>query len=326
MSGVPCVIYMHGNASCQLEGQFLVPNFCPYGVCLFCFDFIGCGCSEGKYISLGYYEKQDTEAIVRFLHNTYHLGPFVLWGRSMGAAAALLVDLPGQVVGKISDSAFTSIPAEIAGIAAMVKVPSVFIPAATWFLKKKVIKLADFDLSTVSPLKAVQRISCPTVFGHAEGDQFVPFAHLAQLHAASICQDKHQMVLPGGHNTRRSVAWLELGVRFALEKLDRVVTNFVVVEARRLQESSAHFESFRSLIANTRAQGEVDDDFADPVLQQIAEVAHEEEQIRSEQMPEPPPEAQKAHRKHHKKQVETQTLDLFGLPPLAESLSAPVPE
>jgi hypothetical protein len=305
---------MHGNASSQLEGQFLVPNFCPHGVCIFCFDFIGCGCSDGKYISLGYYEKQDTEAVIRFLHTTYHLGPFILWGRSMGAAAALLVDLPNLVVARISDSAFTSIPDEIAGIAAMVKVPSVFVPAATWFLKRKVIKLADFDLSTVSPLRAVQRIACPTIFGHAEGDQFVPFSHLQQLYDASVCSQKHKMVLTGGHNSRREISWLTMCVKFALDKLGKHVQDLVVVEARRLQESTAHFESFNSLIANVRAPSDADDDFADPVLQQIAEVAHEEEELRKDMS------LPQSHRA-----VETQTPDVFGLPPLEVSFAAKLP-
>jgi hypothetical protein len=59
----------------------------------------------------------------------------------------------------------------------MMKFPSVFVPAAVWFLKEKVIQVADFDLSRVSPLNTVAAVSCPTVFGHAEADQFVPFSH-----------------------------------------------------------------------------------------------------------------------------------------------------
>jgi hypothetical protein len=243
----------------------------------------------------------------------------------MGAAACLLVDLPNLVVGKIADSAYTSIPAEIAGIAAMAKVPSVFVPAATWFLKKKVINLADFDLSTVSPLKAVQRIACPTVFGHAEGDQFVPFAHLQQLYDASVCSEKYKMVLAGGHNSRREVGWLTVGIKFALEKLGKHVTGLVVVEARRLQESSAHFEDFRSLIANTRAPSDGEADFADPVLQNIAEVAQEEEKLRQEALPPQPPPDEGKKKKRHKKTVDTQTPDIFGLPPLTVASKTPLP-
>ena len=254
LDGGPCVIYMHGNASSQLEGQFLVPNFCPHNVFVFCFDFIGCGCSDGKYISLGYFEKQDAECMVRRLHEVYGLGPFVLWGRSMGAATALLVDLPQSVVGKISDSAFTSIPDEIAAIAKFMKFPSIFVPAAIWYLKRKVLKIAEFNMSTVSPLKAVARIDCPTVFGHAEGDQFVPFKHMMKLYEASRNKEKFLMVLSGGHNDARDECWLHLGVSFALERFDISVEDLKISEARMLQEKVCHFDSFAALVDNNRTR------------------------------------------------------------------------
>jgi hypothetical protein len=70
----------------------------------------------------------------------------------------------------------------------------------------------------------------------------------------------------------------------------------------------------------------VDEDFADPVLQQIAEVAHEEEQLRREvAVPEIPVDHPTADRKTHTKAVETQTVDLFGLPPVSQSARTPFP-
>ena len=125
--GGPCVLYLHGYASSQLEGQFLVPNLCKYGVFVYCFDFAGCGCSGGNYVSLGFYEKEDTEFIIDQLHTQLNLGPFILWGRSMGAATALLVDHP-LVIGRISDSSFTSIPDMCAAIEKAYRLPPIFIP------------------------------------------------------------------------------------------------------------------------------------------------------------------------------------------------------
>ena len=50
--GAPCVIYMHGNASCRAEAiQILAPVFAT-GANVFSFDFAGCGLSTGDYISL----------------------------------------------------------------------------------------------------------------------------------------------------------------------------------------------------------------------------------------------------------------------------------
>jgi hypothetical protein len=52
---MPCVIYCHGNSSSRLEAKELVSYLLPEHITLFCFDFPGCGKSEGEYISLGHY-------------------------------------------------------------------------------------------------------------------------------------------------------------------------------------------------------------------------------------------------------------------------------
>ena len=167
--GGPCVIYLHGNASSQLEGQFLVPNLCPHHIKVFCFDFIGCGCSDGDYVSLGYYEKFDTEFIIGLLVDYFGLGPFILWGRSMGAATCLLVNDP-RVVGKVSDSAFTSVEDMCSAIAKSMSLPSLFVPTVVKFLNGRVSSAAKFDFSDVSPLKNVTQNATPVVYGHAEDD------------------------------------------------------------------------------------------------------------------------------------------------------------
>ena len=61
---MPCVIYCHGNSSCRLEALELVDYFLSSNITLFCFDFPGCGLSEGEYISLGWFERDDVDVIV----------------------------------------------------------------------------------------------------------------------------------------------------------------------------------------------------------------------------------------------------------------------
>ena len=45
--------------------------------------------SEGDYVSLGHYEKDDLSAVVDFLRQSGRVSTLGLWGRSMGAATAL---------------------------------------------------------------------------------------------------------------------------------------------------------------------------------------------------------------------------------------------
>ena len=251
VNGGPCIIYLHGNASCQTEGQFLVPNFCPHGCFVFCFDFVGCGCSDGDYVSLGYFETQDTNFLINLLHKQFNMGPFILWGRSMGAATALLVDNP-YVVAKISDSSFTSVPDMCAAIAKSMSLPSMFIPAVIWFLKKKVLSAADFDIEQISPLDCEQESPVPVVFGHAQEDQFIPFEQCRELYDSYENPHKYIMVLEGGHNSKRDIGWITLGVTFALEQLSIDTTNIQISECRKLQSASFHFGSFETLLKSAR--------------------------------------------------------------------------
>lgn len=46
--------------------------------------------SDGEYVSLGYWEKQDVAAVVEYLRGTGRITTIGLWGRSMGAVTALL--------------------------------------------------------------------------------------------------------------------------------------------------------------------------------------------------------------------------------------------
>ena len=77
---------------------------------LFCFDFPACGISQGDYISLGWYEKDDLGIIVDYLRNRRKVSQIALWGRSMGAATCLLyAKLDDSISAMILDSAFSDL-------------------------------------------------------------------------------------------------------------------------------------------------------------------------------------------------------------------------
>lgn len=73
----PCLIYLHCNATSRLEALQLLPYLSEANINLFCFDFSGCGLSEGDYISLGVYEAEDLKSVVEFLRRNFgvkHIG------------------------------------------------------------------------------------------------------------------------------------------------------------------------------------------------------------------------------------------------------------
>lgn len=56
---LPCVVYMHGNSSSRLEALGSLSLVLSIGATLLTFDFAGSGMSEGEYVSLGVFEKDD---------------------------------------------------------------------------------------------------------------------------------------------------------------------------------------------------------------------------------------------------------------------------
>jgi len=56
---LPCVIYMHGNSSARLEALSQLSLVLSLGATLLSFDFSGSGKSEGDWVSLGAFEKDD---------------------------------------------------------------------------------------------------------------------------------------------------------------------------------------------------------------------------------------------------------------------------
>jgi len=100
---------MHGNSSARIEALEIVPILLPSNISVFCFDFAGCGLSEGEYISLGWWEREDLGMIVEHLRKERHVSTIGLWGRSMGAVTALLYgDRDPSIGGMVLDSPFSN--------------------------------------------------------------------------------------------------------------------------------------------------------------------------------------------------------------------------
>jgi len=89
-NAIPCVIYMHGNSSARLECVGCLSYLLSLGVSVFAFDFSGSGLSDGEYVSLGYFEREDLADVINHLRATNVVTTIALWGRSMGAATALM--------------------------------------------------------------------------------------------------------------------------------------------------------------------------------------------------------------------------------------------
>lgn len=108
---MPCVIYMHGNAGNLMEGVEHTKDIISRGMNFCCFDFSGCGNSEGEWVTLGHKEKNDLQAVIEYLLEYKRVSKIALWGRSMGAVSSLLymAENPGVVSACLLDSGFAQL-------------------------------------------------------------------------------------------------------------------------------------------------------------------------------------------------------------------------
>lgn len=65
-SVLPCVIYMHGNSSARVEALTQLSLVLSLGATLVSFDFCGSGKSDGEFVSLGAFEKDDLKVSSKY--------------------------------------------------------------------------------------------------------------------------------------------------------------------------------------------------------------------------------------------------------------------
>jgi len=219
----PCVIYLHQNASCRLEALPLVPLFLPLGISLFCFDFAGCGESDGEYISLGWFERDDLADIVKHLCDSGEVSSIGLWGRSMGAVTALLhADRDHSIAGMVLDSPFCNLR-QLAGELAQseylsMKVPSWLLSGALALGRMRIKLLCNFDIDELSPIEHVGNSFIPALFLHGVEDDFIPPHHSQKLYEA-YTGDKEMEMVVGDHNTHRDMHVIRKSVFFLVQAL-----------------------------------------------------------------------------------------------------------
>jgi len=174
---------MHGNCSSRLEALANVPSLLPQNIQLISFDFSGCGMSEGEWVSLGYYEKDDLARVVDILRDSGKVSTIGLWGRSMGAATALLHgDRDPCIAGMVIDSSFSNLK-QLAKEMAFnhIKIPKFILSTGIAFIRRTIKNKAGFDIEELSPITHADRCFIPALFIAARGDDFIKLHHTQDI-------------------------------------------------------------------------------------------------------------------------------------------------
>jgi len=205
---IPVVIYMHGNSSARVEVIPQLSYLLSLGLAVFAFDFAGSGKSDGEYVSLGYYEREDLSCIVAHLRATNVVSTIALWGRSMGAATALMFgDRDPSIACMILDSPFadlTQLCEEMVekGREQGIIVPNIVVSVAIRMLQGSVKKQAGFNIKSISPISHADKCFIPALFVAGEHDDFIRKHHSEQLHD-KYAGDKNLIIVEGDHNSPR---------------------------------------------------------------------------------------------------------------------------
>ncbi|KAF0698506.1 Aste57867_10873 [Aphanomyces stellatus] len=213
-AALPCLIYLHGNSSCRLEALSILRCVLTTGATVVAIDCIGCGLSDGEYITLGYYERDDVHAVIDYLRRTESVSAVALWGRSMGAVTALLhADRDPSIAGIIVDSAFASLDMLVHEVVEHGRregytIPTLAVKIVMRFIRSSVWKRAHFELRELSPIDHVDKSFIPALFVAAHKDSFIRPHHSDALFA-KYAGDKNLIKVQGDHNSVRPQYLLE---------------------------------------------------------------------------------------------------------------------
>jgi pimeloyl-ACP methyl ester carboxylesterase len=205
---IPVVIYMHGNSSARVEVLPQLSYLLSLGVAVFSFDFAGSGKSDGEYVSLGYYEREDLACVVAHLRATNVVSTLALWGRSMGAATSLMFgDRDPSIACMILDSPFadlTQLAEEMVekGRDQGIVVPTFVVSVALRMIAGSVKKQANVNIKNISPIAHADKCFIPALFVAGEHDDFIKKHHAEAIYER-YAGDKNIIIVEGDHNSPR---------------------------------------------------------------------------------------------------------------------------
>jgi alpha-beta hydrolase superfamily lysophospholipase len=192
------IVYSHGLFRSRRELLDRAVDLWTLGYGALLYDARSHGESGKARVSMGYWERRDAEAAVKFLREEAHSEDrIVLFGISMGAAAALLAaaETP-EVAAVISDSSFLSFDDTVDHhVRLFLHLPT--FPMANEF-KFFIERKAGFDASKLDALDAVKRIGDrPILFIAAAHDRRMPPEIAQTLYNACASPKRDLLVVDG---------------------------------------------------------------------------------------------------------------------------------
>jgi fermentation-respiration switch protein FrsA (DUF1100 family) len=174
------VLFLHGNAGNVTDRYELIGALIRIPSRVFIIDYRGYGKSEGSPSEQGVY--RDARAAWDFLTRRLGIAPnrIVIYGESLGGAAAIDLAAHESPGGLIVQSSFTSMPDMVSHL----------MPVYPRFLLQ----------TRMDSISKIAKIDCPKLFVHGTVDELVPFEMGQRLYSASPAPKEFHEVQGAGHN------------------------------------------------------------------------------------------------------------------------------
>lgn len=177
------IIYLHGVSDNRISGLPVAKCFHDHGYNVCLYDSRRHGESDGRFCTYGYHEKSDVAEVISALERSYgpRLGRIGLFGVSMGAAVALqsaAIDV--RIVAVVAEGCFTDL--RTISFDEQRRVIKLRWVSLGNLVMKKAERIAGFDCSRVSPLRALEGIRVPILFVHGTNDSMIHPRYSEILH------------------------------------------------------------------------------------------------------------------------------------------------
>ena len=195
------VILCHGLFATMDDMIDCIPFLHHTGYNVVAFDFRNCGRSEGKITTLGYYETAELNSAVDFVLKQESLSHNIIaWGKSMGAAVALLeASKNPNIQGVIAESSFLSFKQTIAHHAKLLyglpPFPMVYL--TIFWVKVR----TGIDPDKVDIINAVKKLDDkPVLFVGSEADERIPAKDAKRLFDECSSKNKELWITKEGEH------------------------------------------------------------------------------------------------------------------------------
>jgi esterase/lipase len=246
------VVYCHTHNGNRTEGLYLVEKVLRAGYGFVVFDFRANGYSTGQFVTLGWLEVLDINAVILFLKTEVKAKFICLWGRSMGGSASLFysselfrqrIDTAMTRMNKqkvtwanrawvdciVVDSCFPNL---VETIQCLVKnktngkVPEWLVSLVLSIINREVKNKAFIDIGEINPSNFVKDIRAPIYMAVGNEDELVATDRFVEMFSGVDSKLKKIMIFKGQHADERTDSMLDPIVKY-IKEMFRLKLNYL---------------------------------------------------------------------------------------------------